>query len=264
MPNYAHFAGSAALAALAAAAISCGSVNAPAGVGRDMATFIPADSLLLAGLNLDEVRASPLYPKLPPAARALAEPLRDAGYLLLASNGKNIAAMARGRFREAPPGATLVAPGLAVSGSPDSIRAAIAQHKTGRNGAPYLLARAASVADGKQIWMVARGGIPLPVAGNAANLNRLLRDTEYAAIALRIGSGIEIEATAAGRTAEAGREFEENLRAILSLTAAANARQPDLVALIRSIQIRREDGTVRVSFSGGADAAASLFRLVPH
>jgi hypothetical protein len=63
---------------------------------------------------------------------------------------------------------------------------------------------------------------------------------------------------------EAGREFEENLRAILSLTAAANARQPDLVALIRSIQIRREDGTVRVSFSGGADAAASLFRLVPH
>ena len=264
MVNYAHFAGSAALAALAAAAISCGSVNAPAGVGRDMATFIPADSLLLAGLNLDEVRASPLYPKLPPAARALAEPLRDAGYLLLASNGKDIAAIARGRFREAPPGATLVAPGLAVSGSPDSIRAAIAQHKTGRNGAPYLLARAASVADGKQIWMVARGGIPLPVAGNAANLNRLLRDTEYAAIALRIGSGIEIEATAAGRTAEAGREFEENLRAILSLAAAANARQPDLAALIHSIQIRREDGTVRVSFSGGADAAASLFRLVPH
>ena len=90
MPNYAHFAGSAALAALAAAAISCGSVNAPAGVGRDMATFIPADSLLLAGLNLDEVRASPLYPKLPAAARALAEPLRDAGYLLLASCSHNI------------------------------------------------------------------------------------------------------------------------------------------------------------------------------
>ena len=264
MVNCTHFAGSAALVALAAAAVSCGSVNAPAGVGRDMAAYIPADTLLLAGLNLDEVRASPLYPKLPPAARALAEPLRDAGYLLLASNGKDIAAIARGRFREAPPGATLAAHGLAVSGSPDSIRAAIAQHKTGRIGAPDLLARAASVADGKQMWMVARGGTPLPVAGNAANLNRLLRDTEYAAIALRIGSGIEIEATAMGRTAEAGREFEENLRAILSLTAAANAHQPDLVALIRSIQIRRDDATVRVSFSGGPDSVANLFRLVPH
>jgi hypothetical protein len=109
--------------------------------------------------------------------------------------------------------------------------------------------------------MVARGGIPLPIAGNAANLNRLLRNTEYAAIAARIGSGIEIEVTVVGRTAEAGREFEENLRAILSLTAAANARQPDLVALIHSIQIRREDRTVRAVLSGGPDAVARLLGL---
>ena len=264
MVNCAYLAGFAALVAVAGAAFSCRSIDAPAGVGQDMASCIPADTLLLAGLNLDQVRGSPLYPRLPPAARALAEPLRDARYLLLASNGKDILAIARGRFCEAPPGATLVAPGLAVTGSPGSVRAAIAQCKTGRNGAPDLLARAASLADGRQIWMVARGGVPLPVTGNAANLNRLLRDTEYAGIAVRLGSGIEIEATAVGRTAEAGREFEENLRAILSLTAAASARQPDLVALIRSIQIRREDRTVHASLSGGPDAADRLLRLVPR
>ena len=264
MVNRAHLAGFAALVAVAGAAFSCRSIDAPAGVGQDMASCIPADTLLLAGLNLDQVRGSPLYPRLPPAARALAEPLRDARYLLLASNGKDILAIARGRFCEAPPGATLVASGLAVTGSPGSVRAAIAQYKTGRNGAPDLLARAASLADGRQIWMVARGGVPLPVTGNAANLNRLLRDTEYAGIAVRLGSGIEIEATAVGRTAEAGREFEENLRAILSLTAAASARQPDLVALIHSIQIRREDRTVHASLSGGPDAADRLLRLVPR
>jgi hypothetical protein len=252
----------AALVALAAAAISCRSLNAPASLGRDMASYIPADTLLLAGFDLDAIRASPLYPKLPPAVRALAEPLRDAGYLLLASNGKNLLYLARGRFREAPPGATLVAPGLAAAGSPDSVRAAIAQHKTGRNGAPGLLARAAYVAFGRQIWMVARGGVPLPVAGNAANLNRLLRDMEYAAIAARMGSQIEIEATAAGRTAEAGREFEERLRAILSLTAAANTRRPDLVALIHSVLIRRNDRTVSVALSAGPDAVRSLLELV--
>jgi len=262
MVNRAHLAGIAALAALAGAGISCRSVNRPAGVGRDMASSIPADTPILAGLNLDDLRASPLYPKLPPAVCALAEPLRDAGYLLLASNGREILAIARGRFREAPPGATLMARGLAVTGSPDSVRAAIAQHKTGRDGAPDLLARAASLGEGKQIWMVARGGVTLPVTGNAANLNRLLLDTEYAAITARIGSQIDIEATAIGRTAEAGREFEENLRAIFTLTAAANARRPDLVALIRSIQIRREDGTVRATFSGGPDALASLLGLV--
>jgi hypothetical protein len=254
----------AALVALAAAAISCRSMNAPAGFGRDMASYIPADTLLLAGLDLDRLRASPLYPKLPPAARALAESLRDAGYLLLASHGKDFLFITRGRFGEAPPGAILVAPGLAVAGSPGSVGAAIAQHKTGRDGAPDLLAAAASVAGGKQIWMVARGGVPLPVAGNAANLNRLLRDTEYAAIGARIGSRIEIEATAVGRTEEAGREFEESLRAILSLTAAANARQPDLVALIHSVLIRRQDRTVRVALSAGPDAVGSLLRLVPR
>jgi len=37
----------------------------------------------------------------------------------------------------------------------------------GRNGAPDLLARAASIAGSGQIWIVARGGVPLPVAGNA-------------------------------------------------------------------------------------------------
>ena len=252
MVNGVQLASLAALAALAAAAISCRSINAPAGVSREMAASIPTDTVVLAGVNLDELRASPLYPKLPPAARALAEPFRDAAYLLLASNGKDIAAIARGRFSEAPPGATLVAPGLAVAG-----------HKNGRDGAPDLLARAASLAGGKQIWMVARGGVPLPVAGNAANLNRLLRNTEYAAIAARIDSGIEIEATAVGRTSEAGRELEESVRAILTLAVAASARQPDVVALIRSIRISREDRTVRVAVTGGAEAAASLLRLVP-
>ena len=91
MVNRAHLARSAALVALATA-ISCRSINAPAGVDRDMAASIPADTLILAGVNLDELSASPLYPKLPPAARALAEPLGDARYLLVASNGKDIVA----------------------------------------------------------------------------------------------------------------------------------------------------------------------------
>jgi hypothetical protein len=110
--------------------------------------------------------------------------------------------------------------------------------------------------------MVARGGVPLPLAGNAANLNRLLRDTEYAAMAVRVGSQVEIEATAEGHTAEAGRDFEESLRAILSLAAAANARQPDLAALIRSIRISRQDRMVRVALSAGPDAVARLLGLL--
>ncbi|MGA2268372.1 MAG: hypothetical protein ABSH44_07870 [Bryobacteraceae bacterium] len=226
MVNCAHFARFATLIALVMAAISCRSITAPAAVDRGMASSIPADTLFLAGFSLDEIRASPLYSKLPPAVGALAEPLRDAGYLLLASNGKDLFSIVRGRFREAPAGATLIAPGLAIAGPPESIRAATEQHKTGRSGAPDLLAQAASVAAGKQVWMVARGGVTLPFAGNAANLNRLLRNLEYATMAIALGSRVELGASGIGRTAEASREFEENLRAILSLAAAANARAP--------------------------------------
>ena len=47
MVNRVQLAGFAALAALAAAAISCGSIDAPAGVSREMAASIPTDTVLL-------------------------------------------------------------------------------------------------------------------------------------------------------------------------------------------------------------------------
>ena len=48
---------------------------------------------------------------------------------------------------------------------------------------------------------------------------------------------------------------------LLTETAGRLQPLPDLVALIRSIQIRREDRTVHAALSGGPDAAASFLRL---
>jgi hypothetical protein len=227
-----------------------------------MAHCIPGAAAILAGLNLDQLRAASLYPKLPPALRALIEPLRPAGYTLFASDGTNLLAISRGLFREAPSGATLLAPDLAIAGSAELVRAATAQYRAGTIAAPDLLTRAQPLAAAHPIWIVVRGSVTLPLTGNLANLNRLLHATEFTTIAADLGDPIALQIAGVCRTPDAGRQLEQSLRAILSLAAAANARQSGLAAILQSIQISRDESTVHVTLSTAADALDQLLRAL--
>jgi len=222
-----------------------------------MASCVPPGAVLLAGLNLSEIRASPLSGKLP-----LIDPFidlyRHATQLLLAFDGRDLLTIARGPFRGAPASGTLVERGLAVSGPDAAVRAAIARRQRGSGAASGLVANARSVAAGKPIWIVARGGVALPLTGNAANLNRLLRDSEFAAVTAALGPRIRIEAIAAGRTPEAARDVEETLRAVLALMAMAEKRGSDTAALLAAVEIRRQDRTVEASVSVTPDALGKL------
>ena len=222
---------------------------------------MPPNAALLAGIDLDRLRAAPLYSKLPIAALLEAQPLAGAHHALLVWSGRDLLIVARGAFREVPAGATLLEPGLAISGSPDSVRAAVAQHRTGRTGAPGLMAHAAAIAPGNQIWAIARGGVALPLSGNLANLNRILRATEWTALAARVDAGLEIHATAACATAEGARQIEESVRGLISLAVVSLMRQPDLAALLRRAEVSRENATVRASLSVPPAEAARLIEI---
>ncbi|MGA3018331.1 MAG: hypothetical protein ABSF62_14525 [Bryobacteraceae bacterium] len=258
-PRAAFCAWFAALLVLAAFAAGCRSAR-PAAVDRALASCVPADAVILGGVDCQRLRASPLYQKLPAAVTALLEPLRPATYLLLASNGKDYLAVGRGQFGQAPPGATLLAPDLAIAGSPDAMRAATAQHRHGVAGTP-LVGLAENLASGHEIWIVAMGNATLPVSGNAQNLNRLLHATEYATLAVDVTDGIEAEATGVCATAETARRLEEELRAMASIAAAAEARQPGIAAQLRAIQVSREQRTVRVDLRADAAGMEQLLRL---
>jgi hypothetical protein len=225
-----------------------------------MASCIPASAVLVAGLNLDAIRAAPVYPKLPPAVLALTESLRQAQYAIFVFDGRNLLAISRGQFRETPAGATRVAPNLALAGTPDLVRAAASQHSTGTSGAPELMEPAKLAAGVKPIWIVVRGGVMLPLGGNAANLNRLLHATIHTTIAVGLRDSVDLELTALCLTPGDGREFEQSLRAILTLTAAANTRQPGFAALLGAIQIRREDRTVHVTLTAAPEGLDQLLR----
>jgi hypothetical protein len=204
------------------------------------------------------LRAAPLYSKLPAAAVALAGQFTTASRALLAYNGKDLLVIARGRFAQAPAGATLAAPNLAVFGSSNIVAAAIAQRRSHAAGAPAILARAESIAAGRQIWIVIQGGAALPLTGNAENFNHLMRNAESVAITASVDSALALAVTALGRTADSARNIEETVRAEITLAAAAEGRQPDLARLLRSIQIDRDGRTVRITLSADAATAAKL------
>lgn len=240
----------AALIALVTACRTLAPVVPPA-----LAACIPPDTLAMAGVNLEQLRASALYRMLPPGAAAFLKPLNDASYLLLAYNGKDVLAVARGSFREPPAGAVLLAKDLAVSGSPQAIRAATAQRKTGRTGAPWLLDRAPAAG---QVWVVALGGANFPLTGDAANLNRFLSFTDYASIAIRLDSVVHIDALGAGRTPESAQRLEETLRAFFTLAAAGASRDHPLADLFHSVQVQRDGLAVRATISATPEQIAKL------
>ena len=240
---------------------SCRSAIPPGPIDFAMAACVPPGTVALAGLNLEQLRASPLYQVLPQGTAVLLEPFHDARSLLAAYSGKDLLLISRGVFTAPPAGAILVSPGLALVGSARSVEAAQAQYKTGMPGEAELVAQAQSVAGGPLVWILVRGDTVLPLTGNAANVNRLLRNMEFGAITVSASPGIDFAIAARGKTSEAARHFEETLRAAFTMAAAGEARQSELAAVLRSIQVHREDRSVRASLSTNAETARKLLEM---
>jgi hypothetical protein len=200
---------------------ACAPAHRSAVVDPELAACIPANAAAVAGLDIARLRNTALAEKLP---------VRDAAYALGATDGKDWLVVARGQLL----GGTAIAPGITAIGPDPMVQAAAAQHRTGTTGAPDLIARAAA----KPIWLVARGAMTLPVAGNLANINRLLHQTEYMTVAASVAERIDVDAAGACRTAAQAKQLEENVRALASLLLA---KYP--------VEVRTEGATVHVKAS---------------
>lgn len=258
------FAGSIAGAAALAAAVLAAGCGGRAGADA-MAAAVPAGARAVAAVDLDRLRASSLYPKLPASVLAAVEPLGRVSRLLLVYDGRELLAVARGPFGDAPPaGMTRIGRDLAAGGGADAVRAALAQSHAGRSGAPELVERAtAALGRTNAIGVAALGGTSVPsTAGQLANLSGLLRMSEYATLSLRINAALDATATAVCPNPAAAARLEETLRAMASITAAGVARrQPELAALFRSLDVGRDGRTVHARASASPRAAGELLGL---
>ena len=216
---------------------ACGTVAPPPAIDPALSERVPPSTVVLAGIDLDRLRASPLYAKLPPSLQAYREPFAQVHTVLMAFDGLQLLAIARGTIRSA----TIPSPGIALYGAPDLIEAATAKHAP----AP-ILALADPVAAGHPIWIALRGGSPLPLEGNSANLNNLLRDTEAITLTIRPDDPAGIDITATSPTPDRAQHFEQSLRALTSMTAATT-RDRDLAATLQALAITRADRVVHAT-----------------
>lgn len=229
---------------------------------EEMNSCVPSGTIVLAGAHLDRVRGNALFQKLSGDALSVLEPMRDADSLLAAYNGSDFVLIGHGLFTKAPAGATLVTANLAVGGSAGAVQAVARQHATGQTGAPALVAWAQPVSS-EAIWAVAAGGATLPLQGNLANLNRLLRLTDHATLGVDLNAAVMVHATGYGRSADAARQLEETLRSFVSL-GAATTRDRDLEAVLKKVTIAREGTIVRVSAAATAEEIGKLVEGVGH
>jgi len=242
---------------LALLAISCRS-TAPGAIDRGAASCVPPDTVVVAGLDLDRLRASPLYAQLP-MAPALTEWSGQASYLLAAFNGQELLTIARGSFRAAPTGWTLIQTGLAVSGSDTQVHRAIAAHK--HEGAqPPVLREAEQIVAGKPLWIVARGGIELPLPGNAQNLNPLLARSEYAYLTMTVSPRVDVDLTFVGASSDAAASLEKTLRGFLGLVAATEKRGSATAEILSHARIWRDNLASHASLSAAPDAVNQLLQ----
>lgn len=217
--------------------------------------MLPPEATILAGVNLQHLRASPLLPQLPPSVSSLLDSLAGAQSVLMASDGARYLVLTRGA---APPGAASLGRKLAGMGSADWLRAAASAHGDGGNA---LLPPAESIAASADIWIAAAGSANLPVSGNGDNLNHLLHATQYATLSVRLGDRVALEAIGTCSADEPARRLEETVRAFVGMGAGATARQPALSALLRRVRVTRHGRGVHVTLVIEAGELTAVLKL---
>jgi len=221
-------------------------------VAPDVASCLPPSASSVAGLDLDRLRASTLWPAFAPQ---FGQAFDHASALVLAFEGPAYLVIESGRFSSAPPGTTLAASGLALLGAPPLVQSALARARASAPSAPLpLLADAAPDCRGKPLWAVVRGAAALPLSGNLENLNRLFRPTAFVTLSADLSPAIRLSLAGHCNSPEAAQRFEETVRALVSLSRAA--RGPALPAL----DFHRDGLVVRVSAAADSAAAAALTR----
>jgi hypothetical protein len=147
----------------------------------ELAAYLPANASIIAGVNVDALRNTSVFPKLP-------ENFREASYVMAALDPPNLvtASIVQGRIQATTP-----------------------------KSAPPDLAKHAADAP---IWLAVKGTAALPLTGNWSNVNRLIGQTDYTVISVRLKEKAEFTADGVCRTPEAANHLDQNIRAIATLT----------------------------------------------
>jgi hypothetical protein len=267
----------------------CGSFTPHGPADARLTAFIPGDTVVLAGVRVAELRQTALYkdvePLLGPIAREGFDPRRDVEEVLIASNGKHTAAMARGSFsitelerlpRSTYRGVALFGDGqgavawidskTVVAGTTPAVRAAIDQQKSGSRAGADLLSTARGLPSPNQVWMVSKGSptfLRAPEMPNAEVLEKMLHamsDVQFFAD-LRNGIYAELAGQAANETD--AKFLGDTARGLTGLARLAVPRsEAQLAQVLDGIRVTQSRRALTVQAKVAPEVAARAMERI--
>ena len=242
--------------------------------------FVPPDSIVLAGIHLDQLRATSVYRKLSaqhrlPRFEAFEsgtgiDPERDVHELIVAYDGQNLLWIARGAFQvkeqgsQQNNGVTVVDKDTALAGPAALVRAAIDRSRSGHEGAPgSLTVQLAALPGDPQIWAITSGwtGLrpdTLSQMGNAANLDRVLRAAQSTTLTADLRAGVHAAVAAECRTEPDAQNLSAQLHGLVGLLRSVPKNRPDLLRAFDGVQVTQQARSVKVHVDIAEDVVERL------
>lgn len=275
------------------------------GVSIDSAfrPLIPSDTKALGAADIDKLKASAFYQRHQkelnvPLLDAMSErigldPRRDISTLLVAWNGKNAVAMARGGFNlgalqsklpslgarptryknytlfgEGRDALTFFKHGVLAAGPVEALRSEIDLQNNGDGGVPAeLQARLAAVPKTDQIWAATMGGVTLQVPASTDLQSALSNIIDYigsADLGLAFDSGAHLTADIVCVSNEGAQRVRDALRGGIGLARLTTRDdESDLLKVYDAIQVTQDQQSVHIRADISGELADKLLAYLP-
>ena len=264
-------------------------------------SLVPADTVFVAGANVDATRDTPVYQKLlgrmplPQldefSRRTGLDPRKDLSQILTCSNGKTGLLLARGKFKAQEVEPRLEANGAkrfaykkyslfgdergaifflnastAIAGPAGELRSIIDQ--TGGRGLPAPLRDLLrSLPADDQIYAALAGGLEglnltIPQDSNLGNIANVLRAIDSATLGMDLRSGIAVTAEVSSKTERDAKFVHDMVKGVVGLGRLNTPdTHPEMLKLYDAIQVTQQQTHTRVTADIPADLADRFLDL---
>ena len=269
------------------------------------ARLVPSGATLLAGFRVDKIEATPLYQKYGGTLKLAAlsefssrtglDPSKDISSLLVAYDGKQSMAFARGHFSEAAikrklasygarpttyKGYTLfgtdrgvilfIKPDLAVAGSGDALQTFVDDRDRHDSGIPADLEdRLKALPTVDQVYVVSSTGIPLSAFPSRSDvqsaLSNIVEFINGLTFGLAVDEGVHLSAQIDCISDAGAKRVDDAFRGAIGLARLATKdNQLDLLRLYDAVQVDQQQSSVRIHADISGDLFGKLLEAYPR
>jgi len=256
-------------------------------INPNLESLVPADTVVVLGVNLTTIRDTTIYQKLLTRVplpqldtftqQTGLDPRKDLTEILLCSNGKSALLLIRGKFRIGDLQARFKSKGVspsdykghalfgddrasvtflddstAAAGPPTELRALLDQ-PTGRGLPAPLRDLLRTLPAGDQVYAALTGGVenlnlPLPREGNLGNILQALRSVQSATLGMNLSKGMDAIAVVNCNTERDAKFVHDLVRGLVGFGRLNTPdNQPDLLKLYDAIQVTQQQAQAKVT-----------------